>query len=86
MEHSFPGLAAECMQCIKDLRLPDITSEKVDQNRWKIIVKSAIKYLNEQDLKADLQRNKKGEEFSLFTKLLLAVKEKQKCHLENWRP
>ena len=61
IKYKFPGLVEECMNFISDLSLTDITTENITQNAWKNEVKSAIKELNEKEVKADLIKSKKSK-------------------------
>ena len=64
LKYNYPGLARECMTYINELKLPNITEEKVSQIKWKRLVKLAVRDLNQRELRQEIQGSKKGKEFS----------------------
>ena len=59
MTYNFPALASECINFIREFKLPDITKEKMGKGLWKQIVKKTIKQQNENELRKDLKTWKK---------------------------
>ena len=79
IKNGIPGLFKECMEMIRDLKLPDVTEQKITKISWKWLVKKAILEKNENELRKDLEGSKKAKEFrnepfeikSYFTELNL---------------
>ena len=63
IKFKFPGLVQECMKLIEDLGLPNITIphkiKQVTKNKWKQLVKKAIKDKCETELKNEILKFKK---------------------------
>ena len=58
-QENLPGLTQEVKQQVETLRLPNLFDEMIPKNKWKNIVKDAIKEANENEVKESLMTYKK---------------------------
>ena len=56
---NLPGLTQEVRDYVENLKLPDLFTESISQSKWKTMVKSAIRKVNEEEVKAAMLTYKK---------------------------